>query len=73
VSRPLSFPHHINVDAIEEAKNGVYQKIKMIENEANYRELKMLNDFSKYYETDGKTVKMNADLISHTKPSATKI
>lgn len=55
-----------NSNAIEEAKAGSYHKIKMIENETNYRKYNTFSDFTKYYKTDGKYASMNADLISHT-------
>jgi Methylase of chemotaxis methyl-accepting proteins len=55
-----------NMNAIEEAKNGVYHKIKMIENETNYREFHPFHDFGCYYTSDGKYATMNPELISHT-------
>lgn len=54
-----------NVNAIEEAKNGVYHKIKMIENETNYRSFNGLQNFANYYTSDSKNAKMNPELISH--------
>ncbi|HEY8938397.1 MAG TPA: protein-glutamate O-methyltransferase CheR [Cyclobacteriaceae bacterium] len=54
-----------NKDAIEEAKKGVYHKIKMIENETNYKEVNPFYDFSNYYTTDGKHAMMNPELINH--------
>ena len=56
----------INLNAIEEAKSGIYHKIKMIENENNYRQFNPSTDFSRYFAPDDKHVKMNADLINHT-------
>ncbi len=55
----------INIKAIEEAKDGVYHKIKMIENESNYREFNPGRDLSTYFTTDGKHVLMNRQLIAH--------
>jgi chemotaxis protein methyltransferase CheR len=55
-----------NENAIEEAKKGVYHKIKMIENEANYREYTFLHQFSNYYTSEEKYATMNPDLIKHT-------
>jgi len=55
----------INQAAMAEAQGGVYHKIKMIENEANYKEYNVFGDFSKYYVPDGKHVQMSAELISH--------
>lgn len=54
-----------NRNAIEEAKAGNYHKIKMIENEANHRQLNTFHDFSKYYTTDGTHIVMNRALIAH--------
>lgn len=56
-----------NRDAITEAKAGVYHKIKMIENETNYRTYSSKTDFDKYYTTDGKEAVMNSSLINHVK------
>jgi chemotaxis protein methyltransferase CheR len=54
-----------NRNAIQEAEQGVYHKIKMLENESNYREFNAQCDFTKYYSTDGKSAKMNPQLIEH--------
>ena len=56
-----------NQNAIEEAKKGEYHKIKMIENERNYKVFNPVSDFSRYYTADGKHAFMNHDLISHAK------
>ncbi|RAW01020.1 CheR family methyltransferase [Pseudochryseolinea flava] len=55
----------INQDAIATAKQGIYHKIKMIENENNYRQYNAYSDFSKYYTTQGKDATMDASLIDH--------
>jgi chemotaxis protein methyltransferase CheR len=55
----------ININAIEGAKKGVYQKIKMIENETNYREFNPGKSFSAYFTSDGKHALMNPQLINH--------
>jgi chemotaxis protein methyltransferase CheR len=55
----------INEAALQEAKSGVYHKIKMIENEASYREFNNRSDFSKYYTPDSKQVQMDLNLIKH--------
>jgi chemotaxis protein methyltransferase CheR len=55
----------INMNAIEEAKNGVFHKTKMIENETNYREFSLRQDFTNYFIPDGKYVTMNPELITH--------
>jgi chemotaxis protein methyltransferase CheR len=54
-----------NRNAIQEATDGVYHKIKMIENQTNYREFNPISDFTKYYSSDGKSAKMNPQLIEH--------
>lgn len=55
----------INVAALAEAQAGIYNKIKMIENETSYRQYNTLSDFSKYYSSDSKNVQMDLDLIKH--------
>lgn len=55
----------INQDAIQTAQSGVYHKIKMVENENNYREYNTFGDFSRYYSDAEKEVTMHPDLISH--------
>jgi chemotaxis protein methyltransferase CheR len=55
----------INQDAIATARQGLYHKIKMIENESNYREYNACNDFSKYYHANGKEAAMDSTLINH--------
>jgi chemotaxis protein methyltransferase CheR len=56
-----------NEAAIEEAKAGVYHKIKMIENESSYREYNLYADFGKYYIANSKHVQMDLDLIKHAR------
>src|SRR5688572_4047591 len=55
----------INQAAIDEARSGVYHKIKMIENETNYRQYNSIGDFNRYYERDGMHVKMDLTLLNH--------
>lgn len=55
----------INLAAIDEAKAGMYHKIKMIENEANYKQYNHYGDFNKYFQPDAKHVQMDLDLIKH--------
>jgi chemotaxis protein methyltransferase CheR len=56
----------INKDAIEVARNGEYHKIKMIENERNYKEYNAFSDFYKYTKpVDGKNLKMDLSLTNH--------
>lgn len=60
-----AYASDFNQNAIEEAKKGVYHKIKMIENESNYQEYRPFHDFTQYYSTDGKYAIMNPELIRH--------
>jgi len=55
----------INQASIKEAQEGSYHKIKMIENESNYREFNNFHQFGNYYSSDGKHVTMSHDLIKH--------
>lgn len=55
----------INQDAIETARSGVYHKIKMIENENNYRQYNAFGDFHQYYKSGVKEASMNTTLIDH--------
>lgn len=57
----------INMHAIEEAKNGRYHKIKMIENETNFKQYTIYGDFAKYYVTEGTEAIMNDSLKSYAK------
>jgi chemotaxis protein methyltransferase CheR len=54
-----------NKNAIEEAKKGVYHKIKMIENENNYKEFNSTHNFANYYVADGKHAILNPALNKH--------
>jgi len=55
----------INLRAIDEAKAGRYHKIKMIENETNFKEFNAFLNFDRYFVQDGQYVNMNSSLISH--------
>lgn len=57
----------INQAAIDEARSGVYHKIKMIENEANYKQYNTTGDFTQYYKSDGMHVNMDLSLLNHAK------
>jgi chemotaxis protein methyltransferase CheR len=52
-----------NVKALEEARGGSYHRIKMIENESNYRDFNPFKPFSSYYNTEGTYSKMDGNLI----------
>jgi len=55
-----------NKDALAEAQKGVYHKIKMIENETNYRQFNPRGEMSKYCTAvDGKHLAMDPTLVSH--------
>jgi len=54
----------INLEAIRTAQEGVYHKLKMIENEANFKEYNAFADFKKYYSEDSKNGIMDSALIS---------
>lgn len=56
-----------NEAAIEEAKAGVYHKIKMIENESGFGEYNKVADFEKYYTSNDKDVQMDLSLIKHAR------
>ncbi len=55
----------INKQAMEEAKNGRYHKIKMIENEANFKQYNIYSDFTKYYVTEGAEATMVDELKNY--------
>jgi chemotaxis protein methyltransferase CheR len=61
-----AFASDINQDALEVARRGEYHKIRMIENEQNFKEYNPYVDFARYYAPiDGKNVKMDEGLIKH--------
>jgi chemotaxis protein methyltransferase CheR len=66
-SRTRALATDINQDAIEIARKGSYHKIRMIENENNYREYNAYSDFAKYYDSVGKDAIMKPGIISHAK------
>lgn len=55
----------INQEAIGTAAKGIYHKVKMSENEANYREYTSKGDLARYYATDEKNIIMDQKLVSH--------
>ena len=66
LSRSSAYATDINQNALEEAKKGVYHKIKMIENEKNFKEYNAFLPFQNHYQScDGKHVKMNERLVQH--------
>src|SRR6478736_2707160 len=66
-TKTLAIATDINQGAMREAEEGVFHKIKMIENEKNYLEFNKYGHINRYYENEGTMVKMNPDLISHVK------
>lgn len=62
-----AFASDFNQNALEEAQQGVYHKIKMIENESNYRLYNPFQNFNQYYKADGKNAVMEKTLIKHAK------
>ena len=57
----------INRDAMAIAQQGNYHKIKMIENERNYKEFNPRGNFSQYYTTQGASATMDPALINYAK------
>lgn len=55
-----------NQNAIEEARSGIYHKIKMIENEKNHKAVSPFQNFEQYYRKDGMHDIMDPTLIKHT-------
>ena len=58
-----------NQDAIATAQSGMYHKIKMIENENNYKQYNSFSDFSKYYTRESSDCIMDLSLTNHSKYS----
>ncbi|HEY5744486.1 MAG TPA: protein-glutamate O-methyltransferase CheR [Chryseolinea sp.] len=51
--------------ALDEARNGAYDRFKMIENDANYRQVNIRSDFSKYFTCEGDHAIIRPDLRTH--------
>ncbi len=56
-----------NIEALAEAQAGVYHKIKMIENEKNYKAYCTTTDFRNYFTAEATEAKLNLSLIRHVK------
>lgn len=55
-----------NENALKEAREGIYHKIKMIENATAYKHVNSYRDFSTYHtEMDAMHVRMQPELVSH--------
>jgi len=52
-------------ESLATAQSGVYHKIKMIDNEKNYREYNAQGDFESYYQRDVNECIMDDSLIKH--------
>ena len=64
--KSTAFASDINQDALEAARRGEYHKLRMIENEQNFKEYNPYVDFARYYvPVDGKNVKMDEALKKH--------
>ena len=65
LNKARTFASDINQAAIREAQAGKYHKIKMIENERNFKEYNPFTGFQKYYapSDDGRYVVMDRQLI----------
>lgn len=57
----------ISQQAMREAQKGTYHKIKMIENETNYREFNHQGSLSKYYTSEAHHVQFDPSLIHHAR------
>lgn len=55
----------ISQESIQTARKGVYHKLKMLENESNYRLYNPAGDFSQYCSTSGQDAVMNHALVDH--------
>lgn len=66
-SKARALATDINRGAIEIARQGIYHKIRMAENENNYKKYCACDNFSKYYYSvaDTHNAIMNPDLVRH--------
>lgn len=67
LNKAVTVATDINHDAMRDAQNGVYHKIKMVENERNYHEYNPLGNFHDYYTNQGTSVKVDSKLIDRVK------
>jgi chemotaxis protein methyltransferase CheR len=65
IERSKALATDFNKDALEEARKGEYHRLKMIENETNYRIFNPSNTFTQYFTTDGKNDCMDNALTKH--------
>jgi chemotaxis protein methyltransferase CheR len=66
-SKAKAFASDINQDALETARKGIYHKIKMVENENNYKQYNPFGNFGQYYTHvhDTRDATMQPALIDH--------
>lgn len=57
----------MNLDAISQAKSGLYHKIKMLEFEKNYKEYNPFGKFDQYFVRDENNAQFHRELIQHVK------
>lgn len=67
LQKALAVATDFNQDAIAIAQLGVYHKIRMIENENNYKSYNSLSGFDRYYKKDNTECAMDLGLINHVK------
>lgn len=66
LTRASALATDFNENALKEAREGIYHKIKMIENAAAYKLINSYRDFSTYYaDMDALHVRMQPDLVGH--------
>lgn len=68
ISKTTAHATDINQEALRLAALGEYHKLRMIENERDFKEYNPFVDFGRYYTpVDGKVVRMNENLSQHVK------
>ena len=69
LNKARSIATDFNHNALSVAQQGLYHKIKMIENEANYKSYNQWGEFGKYYQREVNDCVMDNSLITHVKYS----
>jgi chemotaxis protein methyltransferase CheR len=65
-SKTTALATDFNENALREAREGIYHKVRMIENEAAYKKVTTYRDLGNYYsELDPMRVQMNTELVNH--------
>ncbi|UII19241.1 CheR family methyltransferase [Fulvivirga ligni] len=57
----------MNQTAMQEAKKGIYHKVKMLDYEKNYKVFNKFSSFSRYYDTDDKHIIMKDYLLKNVR------